>query len=112
ALMHDPIVYPQPEVFNPDRFNENDIPDPIDYGVFGYGRRSCAGKNMALDTVWIAMATILSVYMIVPAKDEAGHPVPISVGIRRSTINHPSRFDCVFQPRSEEAIALICQTTN
>ncbi|KAK7449185.1 hypothetical protein VKT23_013331 [Stygiomarasmius scandens] len=109
ALLHDPEVYPDPETFNPDRYNSKNVPDPIDYAVFGFGRRSCSGKNMALDTVWIAMATVLAVYDIKKPIDANGKEVTPKVEFRRSTINHPAPFECSFKPRSAAALALIQQ---
>ena len=43
ACMHDPVVYPDPHVFRPERFIRDgqldpDVRDPSLY-VFGYGRR-------------------------------------------------------------------------
>jgi len=109
ALLHDPDIYPDPENFHPERFEQPNVPDPIDYAVFGYGRRSCAGKSMALDTVWIAMATMLSVFSIDAPVDGNGKPVMPKIKFRRSTINHPAPFDCTFKVRSPAAHALINQ---
>lgn len=65
AILHDPDVFNNPESFNPGRFVENPgLLNPADIGVFGYGRRACAGKAMALDTVWIAIASILYAFRI------------------------------------------------
>ncbi|KAI9567140.1 cytochrome P450 [Boletus coccyginus] len=109
ALLHDPDVYPEPESFYPERFEKGNVPDPVDYAAFGYGRRSCAGKNMALDTVWIAIATILSVFSIDAPVDENDAPVMPEITFRRSTINHPAPFDCTFKVRSTTAYGLIHQ---
>ena len=105
AIMHNPDVYPVPETFKPERHEAEGVPDPIECGVFGYGRRqvgtiagvkstlissssirSCSGKNMALDTVWIAMATILTVFNIKKAVDEKGNIITPAIEFRRSTI--------------------------
>ncbi|ETW79565.1 cytochrome P450 monooxygenase 37 [Heterobasidion irregulare TC 32-1] len=129
AIMHNPDVYPDPETFKPERHEAEGVRDPIECGVFGYGRRqvgtiagvksilissssirSCSGKNMALDTVWIAMATILTVFNIKKAVDEKGNIITPAIEFRRSTINHPAPFDCTFEPRSAAALALIHQT--
>jgi hypothetical protein len=105
ALLHDPEVYPDPETFIPERYEAENVPDPMDYGAFGYGRRSvkvfavlvlsltftlmtrsCSGKNMAIDTVWIGMATILTVFEISKPLDENGKPIEPRRGFLRSTI--------------------------
>ena len=105
AIMHNPEMYPDPETFKPERHEAEGVPDPIECGVFGYGRRqvgtiagvkstlissssirSCSGKNMALDTVWIAMATILTVFNIKKAVDEKGNIITPAIEFRRSTI--------------------------
>lgn len=41
---------------------------------------------MALDTVWIAMATILTVFNIKKAVDEKGNIITPAIEFRRSTI--------------------------
>lgn len=43
AILHDPAIYPDPYVFDPERYlrkaDDGLNPDPRDY-AFGYGRRS------------------------------------------------------------------------
>jgi Cytochrome P450 len=39
AILHDEAVFVEPETFKPERFIDNDLPDPADSGVFGFGRR-------------------------------------------------------------------------
>lgn len=46
-----------------------------DSGIFGFGRRACAGKGVALDTIWIAIASVLSVYNISKAVDSHGNKI-------------------------------------
>ncbi|KAH9050262.1 cytochrome P450, partial [Lactarius hengduanensis] len=64
AILHDANVCVEPEKFEPERFIERNLPDPADSGVFRFGRRACGGKSMALDAIWIAIASVLSVYNI------------------------------------------------
>jgi cytochrome P450 len=39
AILHDETVYVEPERFKPERFIDNNLPDPADSGAFGFGRR-------------------------------------------------------------------------
>lgn len=46
GIHHDPEYYPEPEKFNPERFNENGKKSrhPCTYLPFGLGPRKCLGK--------------------------------------------------------------------
>ncbi|KAI0260713.1 cytochrome P450 [Gloeopeniophorella convolvens] len=107
AIFHDETVFVGPEKFRPERFIENKLPDPADSGAFGFGRRACAGKTMALDTIWIAMVSILSVYDISKAIDDDGNVITPEVKLNPGTISHPAPFKCKIEPRSRAAQALI-----
>lgn len=48
--------------------------------------RSCAGKSMAIDTVWLAMATILATYDITQPVDESGNFIKPKIEFMRSAI--------------------------
>ncbi|KAI0093006.1 cytochrome P450 [Irpex rosettiformis] len=61
--------------FKPERF----LPKPEGAGeifptnaVYGWGRRICAGRFLADNSVWIAMARIIAVFDITPPKDAEG----------------------------------------
>lgn len=45
AIHHDPKIYPNPEIFDPERFTKEAIQsrDPMHYIPFGYGPRYCFG---------------------------------------------------------------------
>lgn len=60
----------------PERFLRVDgswNPDARDPSVaFGFGRRICPGRFIARETLWIAIASILSSFTISAARDENG----------------------------------------
>ena len=70
----------------------------LDAGEFGVPRHcsftmtpmvlisACAGKSMALDTVWIAVASILSVYKISKAVDDRGNIITPEVKLKPGTV--------------------------
>ncbi|SJL18346.1 related to cytochrome P450 CYP2 subfamily [Armillaria ostoyae] len=62
AMLHDEKDYPNPLAFDPDRFIPQDgkeaQPEPT--VTFGFGRRICPGRYLALNTAWIAIASMAS----------------------------------------------------
>ena len=98
-MLRDKNVYQEPILFRPERFLKEDgslnpdVQDPMI--VFGFGRRFviilatvcmtkitmtsfyriCPGRHMAMDTILIFIASILSVFDIRPYEDENGEPV-------------------------------------
>ncbi|KAL1441620.1 hypothetical protein MTO96_008579 [Rhipicephalus appendiculatus] len=53
SLHRDPEFFPEPDVFNPDRFNEENINSirPYTFLPFGAGPRNCIGSRFALQLV-------------------------------------------------------------
>lgn len=49
AIHHDPEYYPNPELFDPERFSEEakNARPPCTYLPFGDGPRHCIGKSLA-----------------------------------------------------------------
>ncbi|KIK54125.1 hypothetical protein GYMLUDRAFT_249736 [Collybiopsis luxurians FD-317 M1] len=101
--------YPEPTRFNPSRFLDSDgqinlnVRDPTNYG-FGFGRRACPGKHLALESLFIAVACILTCYTAEPELDEHGEPIKPKIGWNTAPtlINNPLPFKCRFVPRSRE----------
>ncbi|KAK7446301.1 hypothetical protein VKT23_014507 [Stygiomarasmius scandens] len=100
AVLHDEATFgPQPHLFNPERFLKADgtlnpsiiFPD----AAFGFGRRICAGNEMAVSSLWISIACILSCFDISKAADEDGNPIEPS-GEYTSVI--PFRSSAAFDP--------------
>ncbi|KAJ3913182.1 cytochrome P450, partial [Lentinula edodes] len=112
-ILHDPITYPNPMAFNPDRFlcNEPAVMEPVS-AAFGYGRRICPGRFMAEGQLWISIACILSVYEIKPGFDDKGKFINTEAAFSSGLICHPLPFKTSIRARSEEAKALVEQTAD
>jgi len=110
AMLHDEVSYPDPMIFNPDRFleaNQKKGANRLPQIAFGFGRRICPGRWMALDSVWLAIASILCVYDIQRVLDDNGQPVIPDTTYTSALLSRPLPFQCRFVPRSEAAIKLI-----
>ena len=78
-MLHNEEVYPDPFKFNPDRFMKDgkfnkEVRDPS-HACWGFGRRICPGRYMAFSAVWIAIASLLTVFDIKKAVDEDGNVI-------------------------------------
>ncbi|KAI0311891.1 cytochrome P450 [Amylostereum chailletii] len=80
AMLHDPVVYPDPESFTPERFLTPDglvKEDPLWSSVFGFGRRKCPGRHLADATIWIFVTSVLATLIVRPPKDHQGLDIPL-----------------------------------
>jgi cytochrome P450 len=71
-------MYPEPEIFKPDRFLNPDgtlRDDPLLTSAFGYGRRICPGRHIVDATLFITVASLLSVFNIEKGSDAKNGPV-------------------------------------
>lgn len=70
-------VYPNPEVFNPDRFMNPTKPEVLQHleSVWGFGRRVCPGKAFAEANLWLVIANTIAMMDIRKVLDEDGNPV-------------------------------------
>jgi cytochrome P450 len=72
AILHDPVLYPEPDIFKPERFLNVDgslRDDPILVSAFGFGKRLCPGRHFADATLFISIVSLLSVFNIERGKD-------------------------------------------
>lgn len=75
-MLHDETAYPDPLTFNPDRFIKDgkldlNVRDPST-AAFGYGRRICAGRHMAYESMWFNIVSILAAFNLTKAKGKDG----------------------------------------
>ncbi|KAJ7596428.1 cytochrome P450 [Mycena floridula] len=111
AMSRDESIYPDPEVFNPDRFFNPDgtLNDDDVIFTFGFGRRICVGRHLAQATMFLAIASFLSTFNITKAKDVDGNDVPVVERYSDGVVAQPHSFECSITPRSAQAVALISE---
>ncbi|KAJ7804522.1 cytochrome P450 [Mycena olivaceomarginata] len=117
AILYDNALYPTPLEFRPERFlavgqAQGSNPDPA--SVFGYGRshtgkptRACPGQFMAMDQLWITVASILAAFNITKAIGDTGKGIePTSKDISGVSGMQLPFKSCV-QPRSKRSAELV-----
>jgi len=78
ALQHDPKYFPEPERFDPERFNEEEKAKRHHYVYlpFGEGPRICIGMRFGLMQTKVGLVSLLSKYEISVSKKT---PIPIVI---------------------------------
>ncbi|KAK0236120.1 cytochrome P450 [Armillaria nabsnona] len=109
AILHDEKDYPNPLVFNPNRFmpeNGKELqPNPI--AAFGFGRRICPGRYLAMNTAWIAIASMASTLSFSKSVDSEGRVAEPSDTFTDGFLSFPVPFKCVIKARSAQARTVI-----
>jgi len=105
AILHDPVQYPDPDKFIPERFLSEDgtynrsVQDP-DIACFGFGRRICPGRHLARDMLYIHVASTLHAFDITSALDDNGEPIEIEYAVTPGFKVDPIPFKCAIKPRA------------
>ena len=107
ALHYDPKRFPNPHLFNPDRFldfplsagEEANQGDPNKRAHFGYGggRRICPGLYLAEKSIFLNYARILWGFDVDFKKDANGEVIPVDLGLLGTTPGSfctPKPFQC------------------
>ncbi|QRW23962.1 3-methyl-2-oxobutanoate hydroxymethyltransferase [Rhizoctonia solani] len=76
AMSRDEAYYPDPEVFDPNRYLDPEIPQ---VPGFGWGRRKCPGTYFADNSAFISIASLLSVFTFSKKLSADGHQIEPSI---------------------------------
>jgi cytochrome P450 len=76
TVFQDPVVYPEPHIFNPERFLKDgkldrSVKDPEDR-IFGSARRICPGRHFGKRAVFLRVASTLATFNIEPGVNDKG----------------------------------------
>jgi cytochrome P450 len=106
-FLHDPEVYANPDLFDPERFlPPRNEPDPSTE-AFGYGRRICAGRFFAEAGLYINIAQSLATFEFSKAVGEDGYEVEVNDRPKPGILSYPTPFKFQIKPRSQKHIDLI-----
>ncbi|GJJ10296.1 hypothetical protein Clacol_004522 [Clathrus columnatus] len=99
----DEKLYPNPQVFSPERFiGDMKQLDPMEI-LFGYGRR-----HLAEAALWLACANIIAAFDIRPPIKDGKYMIPPG-NFLDGSVTHPEPFECVITPRSKLSAYLVQQ---
>ncbi|KAK1994072.1 cytochrome P450 [Colletotrichum falcatum] len=118
AIQRDPELYPEPDLFNPDRWLDPGYPtyrEPLSahpnlqqFSAFGHGRRICQGINIAERSLNLKVALLAWGCDISRAKDAAGRDiVPPPYDFVEGFNVQPRAFRFDLRPRSPGRADLI-----
>ncbi|KAI9062563.1 cytochrome P450 [Trametes sanguinea] len=109
AIMQDPELFPEPEVFRPERFLNTKHPKLQNFTIhFGFGRRICPGLHIANQSIFTVISRLLWAFDIVPALGPDGRPILPSVDdFTSGLITRPNPFSCEFKVRSKDVEELV-----
>lgn len=106
-FMHDPEVYANPELFDPERFlsPRNELDPALE--TFGYGRRICPGRFFADSSLFLNIAQSLACFNMNKAVDKDGKEISVEVAAKPGVLSYPTDFAYKVTPRSQQHVDLI-----
>ncbi|KAN0091353.1 Cytochrome P450 [Tylopilus felleus] len=102
AMSQDPIKFPEPEKFRPERFLDEHSAsvDELSF-AFGFGRRVCVGRHVAAASLWISIVSMLAAFRFEALPSWDPGPDGANVKWTEGVTTHPAEVPCVIKPRHE-----------
>ncbi|KAK7677689.1 hypothetical protein QCA50_019380 [Cerrena zonata] len=115
AMLHNPDDYPEPIVFKPERYIKDgkldpSVRDPLTL-AFGFGRRICPGRYLAIGSLFITIASVLHTFNIEPTISEDGKVFDPFSSVVSGVVSSPEYVPCKVTPRSDKAEQLIQESS-
>ncbi|CAK4032488.1 hypothetical protein DOTSEDRAFT_67751 [Lecanosticta acicola] len=118
AFLRNPVKYPDPETFRPERWLEagwptfqeplTQYPTIMNMTSFGWGQRACLGQTITRDETVVACGGLLWGFNLVRKRDTNGRPIDPPLNKSNSLlIIKPDPFEMSFEARSESRRAEI-----
>lgn len=100
CIQRDPQYFPNPDVFDPERFSEENIHKIVPYSFipFGLGPRSCIASRYAILQTKLAVYHILLNCKIVPTERT---PIPMKTGFNWFLLHPENGLHIAFEPLKE-----------
>ncbi|KYM96574.1 Cytochrome P450 6k1 [Cyphomyrmex costatus] len=98
GLHRDPSIYPNPDKFDPERFNADKIEQRHSYTYlpFGEGPRNCIGSRFGYIQTKVGLVSLLSRYIF---KLHSQTPVPLVFDERTFVLTAKDGVDLIIEPR-------------
>jgi len=112
SILHDSALYPEPDLFKPERFLNPDgslLDDPVLTSAFGFGKRICPGRHFVDTTLFISIASLFSVFNI--KRGGQGGDKLSDYTYAGGLVSFLDPFPCSFIPRDSKARELILADT-
>ncbi|TCD60834.1 hypothetical protein EIP91_009423 [Steccherinum ochraceum] len=111
AMLCNEEVFLDAKTLKPERWLGVEVTKEIDplFIAFGFGRRECPAKVMAVELVFTVMIHMLAVFDISKARDAQGIEITPSETFDNGSICAPLPFPCTIKPRSVQHAQVLQQ---
>ncbi|KAF2099031.1 putative O-methylsterigmatocystin oxidoreductase [Rhizodiscina lignyota] len=104
SINMDVSIYGDPQNFRPERWLEN---PKLPQHPWGFGRRICPGRHIAVNSLFIAIARMLWAFDIEPAYVDGVRQEVDDMEMTSELTSKPKPFSVAFKPRGRRAVSLI-----